>query len=141
MNKAVFSLINYKFDKVILDFALLSPGQDLEIALEPSGKFYPEDGLFNLTFTFAARAAGQEDLAIYVSCVADYKFENVRELAEIPEYFYANSIAILFPYIRAFVSTLTLQANVKPLVLPTYNISPLKDNLIQNTTVADGNRE
>ncbi|EXZ22215.1 pretranslocase subunit SecB family protein, partial [Bacteroides fragilis str. S13 L11] len=55
-------------------------------------------------------------------------------LAEIPNFFYPNSIAILFPYVRAFVSTLTLQANIKPILLPTLNLSSLQDTLRENTT-------
>lgn len=41
-------------------------------------------------------------------------FESARTLEDIPDYFYANSIAILFPYVRAFVSTVSLQANIPP---------------------------
>ena len=48
--------------------------------------------------------------------------------------FISNSIAILFPYVRAFVSTLTLQANIKPILLPTLNLSSLQDILRENTT-------
>ena len=82
-----------------------------------------------------------ENSSIYVNCIADYKFEDIHSLEDIPEYFYANSIAILFPYVRAFVSTVTLQANIRPIVLPTYNVSPLQDMLIKNTVVADDGRE
>lgn len=55
------------------------------------------------------------------------------ELKDIPDFFYANSIAIIFPYIRAFVSTLTLQANIPPIVLPTLNLSQLRTILRDNT--------
>lgn len=33
-----------------------------------------------------------------------------------------NSLAILFPYLRNIISTITLNANVSPLILPTMNI-------------------
>ena len=56
------------------------------------------------------------------------------EFNDIPGFFYPNSIAILFPYIRAFVSTLTLQANVTPIVLPTLNLTNLQEKLKKNTT-------
>lgn len=42
-------------------------------------------------------------------------------------------MAILFPYIRAFVSTVTLQANVMPILLPTVNLSSLESRLRENT--------
>lgn len=40
-----------------------------------------------------------------------------------------NAIAILFPYIRAIVSTYTASANVPPLILPAINVNKLiEDN-------------
>lgn len=56
---------------------------------------------------------------------------------EIPNYFYANSLAIIFPYIRAFVSTITLQSNMHPIVLPTVNLMGLSEKLKRNTDVVD----
>ena len=58
-------------------------------------------------------------------------------ILEIPDFFYPNSLAIIFPYIRAFVSTLTLQANVRPIVLPTVNLMGLTDMLRKETTVEE----
>ena len=36
--------------------------------------------------------------------------------------FEANAIAILFPYVRAIVSTFTANANVAPVILPPMNL-------------------
>lgn len=38
-------------------------------------------------------------------------------------HYQANAIAILYPYIRAIVSTYTAAANVSPLILPTINVN------------------
>lgn len=42
-----------------------------------------------------------------------------------PERFKANAIAIMYPYIRAIVSTYTASANVTPLILPAINVNKL----------------
>lgn len=42
-----------------------------------------------------------------------------------PEVFKANAIAILYPYVRAIVSTYTANANITPLILPTINVNKL----------------
>ena len=34
-----------------------------------------------------------------------------------------NSVAIGFPYLRSFISNITLNCNIKPIILPTYNFS------------------
>ncbi len=44
---------------------------------------------------------------------------------ESPEKFQANAIAILYPYIRAIVSTYTASANISPLILPAININAM----------------
>lgn len=49
---------------------------------------------------------------IKVHCSAVFNFGCSIKFEEIPSYFYANSIAIIFPYVRAFISTVTLQANI-----------------------------
>ncbi len=45
--------------------------------------------------------------------------ENPISLLEI------NAVAILFPYIRALISTYTANANVQPLILPPINVNNL----------------
>lgn len=44
---------------------------------------------------------------------------------EEPTKFVGNAIAILYPYIRAIVSTYTANANVTALILPTINVNKL----------------
>lgn len=64
----------------------------------------------------------------------DYPFEMVVELtgyfeAEKIDSFVTNSVAILFPYLRAIVSTYTALANITPLILPPINILKLIEGL------------
>lgn len=51
---------------------------------------------------------------------------------EAPEKFVKNAIAILYPYIRAIVSTYTASANVNPLILPAINVNKLIENNKEN---------
>ena len=44
---------------------------------------------------------------------------------ESPKVFQANAIAILYPYIRAIVSTYTSAANTQPLILPAINVNAM----------------
>lgn len=138
MEQAVFSLKDYKFDKVELNFSDLKNG-DLKLDIEPSGLFVGKDKSFVLTFVFKAIVVDDKSLdektVVNIRCVAVFDFKNVNSFNNIPQYFYSNSIAILFPYIRAFVSTVTLQANIPPMIIPTMNLSSLKTELEKNTKV------
>ncbi len=51
---------------------------------------------------------------------------------EEPEKFIKNAIAILYPYIRAIVSTYTASANVNALILPAINVNKLIEDNKEN---------
>ena len=42
--------------------------------------------------------------------------------------FIKNAIAILYPYVRALISTYTANANINPLILPAINVNKLIEN-------------
>lgn len=133
MQSASFRLINYQFNKVELNSSFIK-GDDIDISFDVGGEFSLKEDIpnYELSFEFSSKSGGEENKFITIVCVANFSFENVTSLDEIPDYFYQNAIAILFPYIRAYVSLLTTQANVKGIILPTLNLSqlsiPLKEN-------------
>ncbi|WP_047788009.1 protein-export chaperone SecB [Tenacibaculum mesophilum] len=130
MNKAAFSLENYKFDKINIDYSNYS--KDISINFEPYGKYSIEKGVFYLKVEFIA--SEEEKDFVRIECLAEFEFEQALDYKDIPNYFYTNCIAIIFPYIRSFVSTVTLQANIKPIILPTLNLSDLAEPLKKRTT-------
>jgi preprotein translocase subunit SecB len=134
MKKAAFSLDDFRFNKVKMNFTENST-DELLIAFNPKGEFENATSKFFLTFVFKARNENSKDPFIVVECNATYIFSEKIDFSEIPPYFYVNSIAILFPYVRAFISTLTLQANIPPLVLPTMNLVDLAGQLKKKTNV------
>jgi preprotein translocase subunit SecB len=135
--KAAFTLSNYKITNASLNYEVIS-NQDKKIKVDfnPSGVYNQKNGLYKLTLDFYAFEEGKVDKEnpfIRTVIIADYQFENVTSLDEIPVFFYSNSIAIIYPYIRAFVSNLSLQANMPPFILPTLNLSMLESTLKDNT--------
>ena len=44
----------------------------------------------------------------------------------------ANAIAIMYPYLRAIISTYTSSANVMPVILPAININAVLNNKSKN---------
>lgn len=136
MEAALFTLEGYRFTKVDIDFGD-SLSSTLNLDLQPHGVFFRDELKYQLVFEFFAKKPSEEDAGdegkqvMHIECKAMFKFSG----EEIPEYFYANSIAIIFPYLRAFISTVSLQANITPpIMLPTLNLSSLKDELKNATT-------
>ena len=132
---AVFSLKNYIFDQVKIDLSSLAERKSLGIDFTPEGVYNAQTGEYSLLFGFNAFPEEEKGSSIVsVRCAAIYEFPAKPTAAEIPEFFFVNSIAILFPYIRAFVSTVTLQANlIPPIILPTLNLTSLGQQLKENT--------
>lgn len=133
MNKAAFYLDNYRFEKVYIDFSKKT-SNDLDISFDPKGIFDGEKNEFKLIIKFSSKSGQSKENFVEIECHSIFKFEENTEFEEIPTYFYRNSIAIIFPYIRAFIGSVTLQANIPPLVLPTLNLSALEIPLKENTS-------
>lgn len=106
----------------------------LKLDFVPTGKYCQIDGKFKLDLEFSGSEDDDErKQVIYAKCVAFFEFEKDLPFSEIPIYFYKNAIAIVFPYIRSFVSTMTLQANSGLIMLSLMNLSVLEAPLIKNT--------
>ena len=92
---------------------------------------------FVLLFEFSAMYDENEISTEFLKIVieANFIFDDQALNDGIPSYFYPNSIAIIFPYIRSFVSALSTLANMKPLILPLLNLNALQDVLLQNTEI------
>lgn len=136
-NKEVaFRLVNYKFTKAILNFDI---PEDAEFVIDfkPSGKLKEIEGTYDLSFDTIVKCEETDTIIVEVSCIAQFSFMDRIKFEEIPDFFYPNSLAILFPYIRAFVSTLSLQANSSPMILPTVNLMGLTEELRDNTSVVE----
>lgn len=109
-------------------------GSILNLDFAPSGKYSQKDGIFELELElFGCEDIEKKNQIIYVKCIAYFEFEKDLPFTDIPSYFYKNAIAIVFPYIRSFASTLTLQANSTLLILGLMNLSNLEEPLVKNT--------
>lgn len=137
LKNVAFQLERYWFEEASLHLNDNTGEQKINIDFKPSGVYHKDNGLYKLSFVFTAWEEGKEetDFTIRLKCNGYFRFQKAIGVEEIPGFFFPNSIAILFPYVRAFVSTLTLQANVSPMLLPTINLSPLQDALRKNTIV------
>jgi len=58
-----------------------------------------------------------------------FSIENKEEKID----FEPNAIAILYPYVRAIVSTYTASANINPLILPAINVNKLIEDQEKKT--------
>lgn len=136
MEQATFSFQKYSVENFTFSTENMVH-EDISIKIDPSGKFITDKRIFLLNFNFYAfgKESGFEKSFVTCKMNAEFVFSHdIKTVDDIPSYFYANSIAIVFPYLRSFISSLTIQANLKPFILPTMNLSslstPLKENIV-----------
>ena len=134
MQKAAFSIENYIFDQVEIDLEKYSNKENLKIDFQPTGFYDGHHKIFELIFEVKVYEEGEDRSFVRIRCKGVFSFLNISSFEDIPKFFYANSIAILFPYIRAYISLVTTQANVPGIILPTLNLSKLEGKLRNNTS-------
>ena len=127
---ATFTLKSYRFIQVSMDFEA-QEGATLSVSFDPLGEYSKATGEYKLRLI--TRVSSEEKEFISTTLQVVFGFTESRELSEIPDYFYPNCMAIVFPYVRSFLSTLSLQANVPPIILPIINFSDLQGILKRNT--------
>ena len=110
---------------------------NINLTFDPFGNYDENTGEFKLTINLVAVGIrnSQNTEIIKAKIVALFTFPEHPSFENIPDFFYRNGIAIVFPYFRAFVSTLTLQASVPIIIMPTLNLSALEPVLRANTSI------
>lgn len=107
---------------------------ELKLQFNPQGKYFQKEGRFELSIKFTGYEEGKKRKPIImIDAIAEFKFTNKIEFSEIPNYFYTNSIPIVYPYLRSFISTVTLQANTGVIMLGVMNFTNMSEPLRENS--------
>ena len=128
-----FTIPKFTFEEPETRFSVI------DVNFNPSGIYNSKDGEFKLKIEFSAIASTETEPKDYREIIKGtlesyFLFDKGVDFKNIPDFFYPNSIAIVYPFIRAFVSTITLQAGLRLLVLPILNLNSLSSVLKQETT-------
>ncbi len=108
--------------------------QQFTINFLPKGLIKENDSVFKLKLGIKIEDENKV-LQIEVDAEANYFFDKEISKEQLANLFYINAPALLFPYIRAYISTLTNLSGIKPITLPTLNLSKLGAELQKNTTI------
>jgi preprotein translocase subunit SecB len=108
---------------------------DLTLTILPSGVVQPDISRFDLQLVFEANDSQNQQVVRVVS-KAQFSYEGIDDITNTP-FFIHNAPAIAFPYVRAYISTLTVQSGIQSIVLPTLNLSGLSEELKQNIVIAE----
>lgn len=125
------NLFRFKKYKVIKSTIELlgdkDPDSDFSLSITPFGVVKEKEFELRLDVNIRDKS---DVYRVFVSMVGVFEFKD--ELENVSDFFKINAPAILFPYLRAYVSSLTSISGVDTVIMPTINTTPLKDELEKN---------
>lgn len=108
-----------------------------DINILPSGIINVEKNEFQLSLEVVLSNKKEESL-INVDIVGLFKYSG--ELEEVKNFLYLNAPAILFPYLRAYISALTSLSGSETFTLPTMNLVGLRSELESKVQILDSSK-
>ncbi len=133
MKNSKFQFKGFSIVRSLIERKNNKPSKKISLGFNPKGFINKENATFQLHLGIKIEDEGKS-FNIEIEAVANYTFEDKTELDNLNKFFYVNAPALLFPYIRAYISTLTNLSGFEPINLPTLNMARLGDDLKANTS-------
>ena len=101
----------------------------MQFVIEPEGVFKKEDKKFTLTLKVLIKDEEKNlELVMKMDGIFAYEADDMQELVP---FISVNAPAIMFPYIRAYISNITALGGMPPIILPTLNIEGVGKELLK----------
>lgn len=101
----------------------------MRFGIEPDGFFDKKNNEFILSLSVIVKDAEEKfNVSFLMRGMFKYTCANFDELIR---FIGINAPAILFPYIRAYVSNITSLSGMQPVIMPTLNMQPIGTQLIE----------
>ena len=127
--QARFQFTGYLIDQCSINLTGGTIGEEMEFSINPSGNFEKDSKRFTLTMLVAISDKEHNfDFNLRIHGFFVYDTENFNELRT---FIGINSPALLFPYIRAYVSNITALSGLQPIIMPTLNMTAVGEDLVK----------
>jgi preprotein translocase subunit SecB len=132
MEDSKFQFKGFKILRSLIERNDSEPSKKLILGFDPKGIINKEDATFQLYLGVNIEDENKS-FNIEIETIANFTFNSTIESDNLSKFFYVNAPALLFPYIRAYISTLTNLSGFDPINLPTLNLTKLGEDLKNNT--------
>lgn len=127
--RGIITFLDYKVNRIEFVNNDEYKGEEVDIDFDVEAQFHvsesgEEMSVVLKTYIFKPKESRVYPFSMSVE-VEGYFRSNFEERKEKIRQYGKNAVAILFPYVRAIVSSFTANANVTPLILPTINVGRL----------------
>lgn len=137
MDKAEKSTFQFKGFQIVETHIVKKEGQEISgnihLDFNPRGEILKDQNLFKILLGVIIND-DDESIKANVEAIGYFEFSDSIDQDTLNNLFYVNAPAILFPYIRAYISTLTNLSGIETVTLPTINLSSIGGVLKKNTT-------
>ncbi len=132
MDDSKFQFKGFSIIRSLIERNENDPSKKLSLGFDPKGFINKEELTFQLHLGVKVEDENKS-FNVEINAVANYTFESREGLDNLNNFFYINAPALLFPYVRAYISTLTNLSGFEPINLPTLNMTRLGEDLKKNT--------
>ncbi len=132
--KSSFQFLDFAISKSLFLRGADRSDKEFDIKINPSGIIDRVENRFQLSLEFNLKDNSEQTI-INIEIIGFFSFSG--DIASVESFLYLNAPAILFPYIRAYITSITALSGLDTITIPTMNLSNLKDELISNTKFLD----
>ena len=131
--QARFQFVRYLIDQCSVNLTGKELSKEMVFAINPEGVFNEKDKTFELVLNLVVNDKDHNlDLNIRIHGYFTYDGNNMDEVRS---FIGINSPAILFPYVRAYVSNITALGGMPPVIMPTLNLKRVGEQLVKDLSV------
>lgn len=134
MEDSKFQFKGFSIVRSLIERNKNKPSKKVSLGFNPRGFINNENATFQLHLGVKIEDENNS-FKIEIEAIANYIFDKKTEVENLNNFFYINAPALLFPYIRAYISTLTNLSGFEPINLPTLNMTKLGTDLKNNTSL------
>ena len=108
-----------------------APGKNMSVDIKPQS--FVSDQELNYKLQFDINISNSENqFSVFASIIGFFEFDSDLDSVAKDKFFKINAPSILFPYVRAYISTLTSLSGITPVILPTINMVEVMKELEEN---------
>ena len=136
VEKARFRFVEYLFQETSIKLTGEDIGDDVEFGIEPNGIFEEDNKMFILTLNVLVKDK-KSCLEVKMTVTGKFEYET-NDIQELVPYLGFNAPAIMFPYIRAYITNITALGGMSPIILPTLNMESVGKELLDKISSNKG---
>lgn len=130
---SAFQFKGYRIERSLIELKSTEIGEKFSISFDPKGLINKAESTYQLQLITYIKDK-EDTINIEIDIVAFFSFDSQIERDQLNKMFFINAPAIVFPYLRSYITTLTVLSGIDPVILPTLNLSGIGKELEQNTT-------